>query len=151
MRAVAGPLALVLLAAITVISPARAAPAVDAALQAARSALAAGNNQGALAVLEPAWQAVAGDPGASADDRLRLADALVSRLVDAQRFADADAVAARAMPALAQARDVRIAAEAQAVFAVPAIRLGRAADAERLLVAAEALRQRTAGAGGAGR
>ena len=145
MRAVAGPLALVLLAAITVISPARAAPAVDAALQAARAALAAGNNQGALGVLEPAWQAMAGDPGASADDRLRLADALVSRLLDAQRFADADAVAARAMPALAQARDVRIAAEAQAVFAVPAIRLGRAADAERLLVAAEALRQRIAG------
>lgn len=122
-----------------------AAQTITQIMAQAKSSAARGDNVGAAALLEQAWQASAADPAATPDDRLALADALVSRLIDVQRFADAARIADTAMPLAKQATNQRIVAEALAVFPVPLIRLGRAAEAEALLIAAEAARQNVRG------
>ena len=81
----------------------------------------------------------------TADDKVRLADALVSRLFDVQRFSEAEAVGRAGLALLPQVKDPRIAAEGASIFPAPLTRLGKSAEAERLFRDAETWRQRVPG------
>ena len=138
---VVGVFAVMLVATSAQADPAR----VDAAMKAAREATARGNAAAAADLLMAAWSSVQQDPSASADDQVRLADALVSRLVDVQRFAEAEAVGRAGIAMLPQVKNPRIAAEGASIFPAPLTRLGKSAEAERLFREAETWRLRVPG------
>ena len=130
------------------VAPAAAAAGdarVEAALAAARAASGLGQAVAAADGLAAAWPAIRDDPAVSADDKVRMADALVSRLFDVQRFAEAEQVGRAGIGLLSRVKDPRIAAEGASVFPVPLTRLGKSAEAERLFRDAEALRLRVPG------
>lgn len=126
--------------------PSRAdATRVGEALALAREATGRGDAKAAADILAGAWQHLLPDPAVPVDDKVRLADALVSRLMDAQRFGEAEAVGRAGLALLAEVKDARVAAEAASVFPAPLTRLGKSAEAERLFRDAERWRLKVAG------
>jgi hypothetical protein len=92
-----------------------------------------------------AWKASEADRTVTADDRVRLADALVSRLMDVQRFAEAEAIGRAGLALLPAVKNPRIAAEGASIFPTPLTRLGKSAEAEELFRSAESWRLKVPG------
>lgn len=118
---------------------------IDLALHEAREATQRGDAASAADLLMAVWKAAEADRALPADDRVRLADAVVSRLMDVQRFAEAEAVGRVGLALLHQVRDARLAAEAASVFPAPLTRLGKSAEAEQLFRSADAWRLKVPG------